>query len=67
MKMNIGSVSSAYHFNSFILAEKPSSKPPLPHSNAAATTPTTPMAANTRWPVSIDIIIDENMRRAIIS
>ncbi|MNT77256.1 hypothetical protein D3C72_2163520 [compost metagenome] len=67
MKMNIGSVSSAYHFISFMLAEKPSSKPPLPHRSAAAMTPTTPMAANTRWPVSIDIIIDENIKRAIIS
>ncbi len=32
MKMNIGSVSSGYHFISFMAAENPRSDPPTPHN-----------------------------------
>ncbi len=67
MKMNIGSVSSGYHFISFIAAEKPRSEPPTPHSGSAAATATKPMAPKTRWPVAIISIIDVNIRMAIMS
>ena len=48
MKMNIGSVSSGYHFISFIAAAKPRSDPPTPQSGSAAATATKPIAPNTR-------------------
>ena len=48
MKMNIGSVSSGYHFISFIAAEKPRSDPPTPHSSTDAATATKPIAPKTR-------------------
>ena len=67
MKMNIGSVSSGYHFISFIAAAKPRSDPPTPHSGSAAATATKPIAPNTRWPVAIITIMVENIRMAIMS
>ena len=63
MKMNIGSVSSGYHFMSFIAAAKPRSKPPRsPQSRSAERTATKPMAAKTRWPVASMSIISANIR-----
>ena len=67
MKMNIGRVSSGYHFISFMAEEKARSEPPMPHSGMAAATATNPMAPNTRWPVIIISIMEENMRMAIMS
>ncbi len=65
--MNIGRVSSGYHFISFMAALKAISDPPSPQSPRAATTATTPMAPNTRCPVSSMIIMVENIRMAISS
>ncbi len=45
MKMNIGRVSSGYHFISFIAAENGMSDPPVPQSISAATAATPPIAA----------------------
>ncbi len=67
MKMNIGSVSSGYHFISFIAAENGMSDPPVPHSSMAAAAPTKPMAPNTRCPVMSISIMVENISSAIIS
>ncbi len=67
MNTNIGSVSSGYHFISFIAAEKPRTEPPVPHSIMAEATATKPIAANTRCPVRSISIIDANIIRAIIS
>ena len=39
----------------------------MPHSGMAAATATKPMAPNTRWPVIIISIMEENMRMAIMS
>ena len=65
--MNSGSVSSAYHFISFIAALKASSEPPVPHRSSAKTTAMKPIAPNTRWPVSRRPIIPANIRIAVIS
>ena len=65
--MNIGRVSSGYHFMSFIAAEKAISPPPSPHSARAAMTATEPMAANTRCPVMSISIIEANIVKAIVS
>ncbi len=67
MKMNIGRVSSGYHFISFMAAEKPRSDPPVPQSGTDASTATKPMAPNTRWPVIIISIIVLNIMMAIMS
>jgi hypothetical protein len=67
MKMNIGRVSSGYHFISFIAAENPRSEPPTPQSGIAAATATKPIAPNTRCPVAIISIMVENIRMAIMS
>ena len=67
MKTNIGSVSSAFHFISFITAEKPMSVPPGPQSASAATTATKPMAPKTRCPVIIISSMVENISVAIHS
>ena len=48
MKMNIGRVSSGYHFISFMAAAKGTSTPPVPQSRSPAAAPTKPMAPNTR-------------------
>ena len=65
--MNIGSVSSGYHFMSFIAAEKAISLPPSPHSASAEMTATEPIAAKTRCPVMSISIIEANISSAIIS
>jgi hypothetical protein len=67
MKINIGRVSSGYHFISFIAAENGKSEPPVPYRVIAAIAPTAPMAANTRCPVIIINIIDENIRMPMSS
>ena len=64
--MNIGSVSSGYHFMSFIAAEKAISLPPS-HSASAEMTATEPIAAKTRCPVMSISIIEANISSAIIS
>ena len=67
MKINIGNVSSGYHFISFIAAVKGMSEPPTPQSVIAAIEATMPIAPKTRCPVRSITIIDENIRPAIIS
>src|SRR6056297_25607 len=67
MKMNIGRVSSGYHFISFIAAENGISTPPVPQSSTPANAPTKPMAPNTRCPVISISIMPANMTMAIIS
>ena len=67
MKINMGSVSIGYQLKSLIAALKPSAVLPSPHRNIAVTTPTKPIAAKTRWPVSINSISDENINKIIIS
>ena len=67
MKMNIGSVSSGYHFISFMAAEKGMSWPPVPHSARAAMAATAPIAPKTRCPVNSISIMAANMKKAIIS
>jgi ribonucleotide reductase alpha subunit len=67
MKMNIGSVSSGYHFISLIDWVNAISTPPVPQSGNAAITATAPMTPNTRCPVSSSAIIEANMNRAISS
>ena len=69
MKMNIGSVTSAFHFIAFIAAPKARStnSDPVPQSSNAEMVATEPMAPNTRWPVASISIIDTNMRIAISS
>ena len=67
MNMNIGSVSSGYHFISFIAAAKPRSDPPTPQRKTEAVTATKPMAPKTRWPVIIISIIVLNIMIAIMS
>lgn len=61
MNINIGSVSIGYQLNSFIAALKPSALLPSPHRKSAAVTPTKPIAAKTRCPVSIRSIRVENI------
>ena len=65
--MNIGRVSSGYHFISFIAAEKAISLPPSPHKTSAASAATAPIAAKTRCPVMSISIIEANISSAIIS
>src|SRR6056297_1868168 len=67
MKMNIGRVSSGYHFISFIAAENGISTPPVPQSRTPANAPTKPMAPNTLCPVISISIMPANMTMAIIS
>jgi len=67
MKMNMGSVSSGYHFMSFIAAENGMSSPPTPQSRRPATVATKPMAAKTRCPVISISIMVLNISRAITS
>ncbi len=67
MKMNIGSVSSGYHFISVIAAEKPMVCAFVPHSINADTVATKPITPNTRCPVNIISSMVENIMTAIIS
>src|SRR6056297_681301 len=67
MKMNIGRVSSGYHFISFIAAENGISTPPVPQSKTPASAPMKPMAPNTRCPVISISIMPANMTMAIHS
>lgn len=67
MKMNIGRVSSGYHFISFMAEANGMSEPPVPHNVSAETAATAPITANTRCPVMSSSIIEENMSTAISS
>ena len=67
MKMNIGNVSSGYHFINFIAAENGMSWPPVPQSASAAIAATAPIAPKTLWPVNSMTIIRANMNTAMNS
>ena len=61
MNTNIGTVSIGYHLTSFMAEAKPISEPPVPHRRKAATTPTKPITAKTRCPVSSSTIMPANI------
>jgi hypothetical protein len=66
MKMNMGKESIGYQLKSLTAALKlMSAPPPCPHSSRPQSEPTNPMTPKTRCPVSISIIIEENINRMI--